>query len=74
MALESPVTFQTTVVRNPTIIPAKIPSRVTRFEYKINKIAGPKLAPSPDQANKTNQNKTKLKKFSLELFFSLVSL
>ena len=55
MVLDSPVDFQTIVVKKPVNIPPIAPLRVTFLEYSVNRITGPKLAPSPDQANSTNQ-------------------
>ena len=55
MASDSPVVFQATVVKNPVNMPPIAPLRVIFLEYSVNRITGPKLAPSPDQANSTNQ-------------------
>ena len=60
MASDSPAVFQTTVVKNPVNMPPIAPLRVIFLEYSVNKITGPKLAPSPDQANSTNQKITRV--------------
>ena len=52
---DSPAVFQTIVVQKPVKIPPIAPFRVTFLEYNVKRITGPKLAPSPDQANSTNQ-------------------
>ena len=60
MASDSPVVFQATVVKNPVNMPPIAPLRVIFLEYSVNRITGPKLAPSPDQANSTNQKITRV--------------
>ena len=55
IVLDSPVVFQIIVVKKPVSMPLIAPFRVTFLEYSVNRITGPKLAPSPDQANSTNQ-------------------
>ena len=57
---DSPAVFQAIVVKNPVKIPPIAPLRVIFLEYSVNKITGPKLAPSPDQANSTNQKITRV--------------
>ena len=59
MESDKPEIFQTNVIPNPVNIPATAPCRVTFFQYNVKSINGPKLAPNPDHANKTNQKITR---------------
>ena len=57
---DSPAVFQTIVVKKPVNMPPIAPFRVIVLEYSVNRITGPKLEPSPDQANSTNQKITRV--------------
>ena len=59
MESDKPEIFQTNVIPNPVNIPAIAPCRVTFSQYSVKSINGPKLAPNPDHANKTNQKITR---------------